>query len=202
MFPTILFTVFLLPGPGDQMYAEALIDMPHGTLVPCLGEQLIPMRMALVRRAVAIEIVDEREIDYTHMVQQNLQDYVDFLRKRRVELAETPLLCDRLRFPDYVTTTEMIRFNRAYYRHLAQRRHLELDRTCAIGAIMAETDELHQAWDAVLISQLDFYFVTTRREALKELQGLIGKEAYLKGQMPPNVPVWRFADLQQYGSRP
>ena len=62
--------------------------------------------------------------------------------------------------------------------------------------MLAETDRLYLVWDAVRDARCDFYYVTVRRQALKKLRDLVGDEAYATGELPPNVPTWRFREAE------
>ncbi len=69
---------------------------------------------------------------------------------------------------------------------------LHLPRGEWLRATIQETDRLYQVWDKVRDARCDYYYVTVRRTALKDLRALIGDQAYYAGDLPPCVPLWRF----------
>ena len=50
-------------------------------------------------------------------------------------------------------------------------------------------------WDTVCDARSEFYFVPTRRQALKKLRDTVGPQAYYSAALPPHVPVWRFTPI-------
>jgi hypothetical protein len=127
---------------------------------------------------------------------EDFQADLDLLRRRHVELADAPRLADSFRFPDRRLVNELVRFNRAYRKHLETRQVWESDRAEVIRVVVLETDRLYRVWDAVRDARCDFYYVTVRRQALKRLQDLLGPDAYAAGELPPYVPEWRFNEAK------
>lgn len=118
---------------------------------------------------------------------------LNLLRTRFVELANAPKLVDCHRLPDRRTVNELIKFNRAFRKHLEQREVFEPDRADLFHEAMQETDQFYRQWDAVRDAQCDFYYVTVRRAALQKFRDSLGADAFAVGAMPPYVPEWRFA---------
>ncbi len=103
-----------------------------------------------------------------------------------------PYLEELWRFPAPATITNFLAFNRAYKKDLCERFALDALHAEELRDTINETERLHAAWDAMRDARCEYYFVTTRRQALATLRTLIGPEAFYRGQLPPPVPVWRF----------
>lgn len=98
------------------------------------------------------------------------------------------------RFVPREAAFEAIKFNRAYRLHLQGRQAMELHNFWEIQEALTETDYLFHCWDWLHAAQRgegreEPYW----RESFKRLKELIGDEAFNAGQMPPNVPLNRFA---------
>ena len=59
---------------------------------------------------------------------------------------------------------------------------------------LQETDRLYQVWDKVRDARCPYYYVTVRRQALKQLRELVGEDSYYSGNLPPCVPLWHFRE--------
>ena len=180
--------------PSDLFFAAMLLSAPVGT-----PEQVPPPdRWAVVRAAIHQtakdwEILDERETRYVLAQPEDFQADLDFLRKRRADLADAPMLAESARLPDRRLMDDYIQFNRAYRKHLDVRMAWEGDRADIIGATIRETDRLYRLWDAIREAKCDYHYVTYRRTALKKLKDGLGEQVYTTGVLPPYVPDWRFA---------
>lgn len=82
-------------------------------------------------------------------------------------------------------------FNREYRTHLRSLEELYFWREDIKQAI-AETDHLYKAWGCLRDAKTETMSVDFRRAALFRLRGMIGVEAFERGEMPPHVPLWRF----------
>ena len=182
---------------ADLLLAAVLLAIPPGTPATCPQPDDWP-RLRDAVRAVAVEqeILDRREARYLLTKPEDFCTDLNMLRRRHRDLADAPRVADAERFPDRPAVNELVRFNRAFRRHIDQRCQLEADRAVALGQVLAETDRLYQVWDCVRDARCDFYYVTARRQALQKLRDLIGEEAYAEGELPPNVPTWRFRELE------
>ena len=89
---------------------------------------------------------------------------------------------------------EFLAYNRAYRQHMDLRQPLELVHACEFRLALQETDRLYLIWDKVRDARCPYYYVTVRRQALKQLRELVGDDAYYSGNLPPCVPLWRFRD--------
>jgi hypothetical protein len=179
---------------SDLILAAALLTAPVGTpeLVPA-EEQWPVLRDAIHKTAVEWEIMDPRETRYVLATREDFELDLNLLRKRYSELADAPRLSDCQRLPDRQIVNELIRFNRAFRKHLEERQAWEADRADLFHIAIQETDRLYHHWDAIRDAQCDFYYVTVRRGALKKLRDAIGEDAFSTGHMPHHVPDWRFA---------
>jgi hypothetical protein len=182
---------------GELILAAILLSTPPGTpeATPA-AEQWPTLRDAIHKVAVDWEILDPRETRYILARSEDYAADLNLLRRRYVELHDAPRVADSHRFPDRAAVNDLVRFNRAYRKHLDQRHDLETDRCEALRAVIHETELLYQVWDSVRDARCEFYYITVRRQALKKLQDLIGEEDYSAGNLPPNVPTWRFNELK------
>ncbi|MCS6865664.1 MAG: hypothetical protein RMJ56_06465 [Gemmataceae bacterium] len=178
---------------SDLIWAATLLAAPVGTpeLLPA-ADYWPTLRAALQQVAINWEILDERETRYLLCQREDFIADLNLLRTRYRELADAPRLAECQRLPDRQTVNELIRFNRAYRKHLEEREVWELDRADVLSEALRETDRLYRQWDAIRDAQCDFYYVTVRRAALKRLRDAIGEEAFATGRMPPYVPLWAF----------
>jgi len=182
---------------GDLMLAAVLLTTPAGVPEPTPAvEQWNNVRDAVHKVAVDWEILDQRETRYIMSRPDDYSADLNLLRRRYQELKDAPRVADSFRFPDRTAVNDLVRFNRAFRKHLDQRHELETDRSEELRLVMRETDRLYQVWDAVRDARCEFYYVTVRRQALKKLKDMLGDESYTAGTLPPNVPTWRFNELR------
>ena len=182
--------------PSDLLFAALLLSAPVGTHeTPPTPERWPIIRDALHQTAVQWEILDPRETRYVLTKPEDFQGDLDFLRKRRVDLAEAPRIVDAQHLPDRNTINDCIRFNRAFRKNMELRSAWESDRADFIRQVINENERLYQVWDAIRDARSDLHYVTTRRFALLKLRDLIGPEAFASGINQPYVPDWRFSRL-------
>jgi hypothetical protein len=178
----------------DLVLAATLLSAPVGTPEQTPPEdRWIAVRDAIHKTAVGWEIMDPREERYLMAAREDFEPDLNLLRKRYFELADAPRLNDCHRLPDRRTVNELIKFNRAFRKHLEEREVWEPDRADLFHQAMQETDRFYRQWDAIRDAQCDFYYVTVRRAALKKLRDSLGASAFATGAMPSYVPEWRFA---------
>ena len=181
---------------ADLLLAAMLLTIPPGTPAGCPDPAEWPhLRDAIHRVAVEQELLDPREARYVLTKPEDFCTDLNMLRRRRAELADAPPVGDALRFPDKSEVNELLRFNQCYAKHVKARIAAESDRAAALSVVLGETKRLHDVWDAVRDARSDYYYITERRKALKKLRCLVGAEAYAVGELPPNVPTWRFEEL-------
>jgi len=181
---------------SDLLLAVMLLSAPVGTPEqPPTPERWPAMQAAIYQIAIDWEILDAREKSYTLAKLADFQDDLDFLRKRRAEMAEAPKIIDSGRLPGKEMINECIRFNRAFRKNLEMRMTWEADRADMIREVINENERLYRMWDAIRDAKSDLHYVTVRRQALMRLRDMIGPEAFNQGELPPYVPDWRFARL-------
>ncbi|MCE9534632.1 MAG: hypothetical protein K8T89_26455 [Planctomycetes bacterium] len=180
---------------AELAFAASLIVAPSGTPFPEVEQtEWVGVQAAIWTTAINWEILDPRETNFIVSRREDMKNDIEILRKRYNELKGAPLLNDAKRFPERAAVSEMISFNRALRNHIDGRQHLETDRGAEHRDMLFETDRLFTFWDAVRDARCDFYYVTTRRLALKRVRDLIGNDAYYSGNLPPYVPTWRFQE--------
>jgi hypothetical protein len=179
----------------ELMLAAMLLTTPPGTPEASPPEERWPaIRQSVQALALEWEILDKAELKYIFAEHRDFAIDLDILRRRVVELADAPRIAEAYRFPDRRYSAELIQFNRGFRASLAKRQGLEADRVDDLTEAIRETDRLFHVWDAVRDARCDYYHVTVRRQSLKRLKELLGDEAFARGQLPPNVPTWRFAE--------
>ncbi|MFO0808164.1 MAG: hypothetical protein U0746_06040 [Gemmataceae bacterium] len=181
--------------PWAYLLAAGLLTTPPDVPEPTIDADEWPaVQEALQSLAVEWEILDERERRYVLARVEDYENDLNLLRRRYQELKDAPRLSDCHRFPERGTVNELLAFNRSYRRYLDGRQNVEQDRCFQLRIALRETDFLYQVWDSVRDARCEYYYITVRRQALKRLRCMVGPEAYLNGDLPPYVPVWRFQD--------
>lgn len=146
----------------------------------------------LVQLALACEILDPREVRYVLAKSDEFVSDLRMLQRRSHDLHQAPFLGDSIRFPERVVVNELLLFNRAYRQHLENCLPLYPNST-ELRAAREEVEQLYQIWDCVRDSRCEYYYVHIRRQALKRLHDMLGEADYQNANLPPHVPVWRFA---------
>lgn len=181
--------------PLDYLLAVVLLTAPPGPTDTAEVPGLFPaLRLPLRALAVDLEILDPREVRYILARPEDFAADLKLLRHRYQELGTAPAVDDALRFPERTTVNELLAFNRNYRRRLDLRQPLELVHGWELRIALQETDRLYQIWDRVRDARCPYYYVTVRRQALKQLRELVGEEAYYSGDLPPCVPLWLFRE--------
>jgi hypothetical protein len=181
---------------SDVLFAVMLLSAPIGTPEQTPTADRWPtVQAALHQTAVDWEILDARETRYVLAKREDFQVDLDFLRKRKAELAEAPNVIDSFRLPDRQMINDAIRFNRSFGKQLDLRILWEADRAGLIREVISENERLYRMWDAMRDAKSDLHYITTRRLALLRLRDQLGPDAYEKNELPPYVPDWRFARL-------
>lgn len=142
--------------------------------------------------AVQLQLMDWHQ---RSMILYRFGDVVGDMRLLRVyyrDLRGAPLVQDADEFPDCKQTDEALNFNRNFRTWLTRRRDMDLTRYDYYKEIIKETDRLYDFWDTLRDANREYYYVGTRRSALKRLRGLLGDECYYRREMPPPAPYWRF----------
>lgn len=182
MLTHYLLALALLASSPDQ--AELLASPANWAAAPTLQ-----------RLAVDRELLDPREVRYVLTRREDFASDLKMLQRRHQQLGDAPLLHDSDRFPPRSVVSDMLAFNRAYRQHLENRQSVDLARWWDLREAIQETDRLYQVWDTVRDARCEYYYVTVRRQALKRLRDALGPQRFYAGNLPPNVPVWRFTPV-------
>lgn len=173
-----------------------------GPAEPAAGELVNASFLAghLQHAGLALEIFDARETRFVFVRPEDFVADVKLLRRRWVELRDAPPLHDCARFPDRAQIDDRLTFNRQYRQHLTNLMELRPRDAADVWTLreaIVETDQLYTIWDIARDARSDFYYLTVRRQALKNLRETIGFEAFCNGCLPPHVPLWRFTRLDR-----
>lgn len=177
----------------ELLVAAMLLTIPPGN--PCATPSAADwpkLRDAVVRVAIEREVLDPRELTTYFLRPEDFCGDVNMLRRRHRDLEGAPKLADAQRLPPDGVALELVKFNRAYHKHLEARCQHETDRAAALRVVLEENQHLYHVWDAVRDARRDNWYVTNRRQSLRRLRDLVGEEAYRAGELPPAVPTWRF----------
>jgi hypothetical protein len=182
----------------QYIVALAILTAPPTTSTSTNPEDInviATLSPVLQQVAIEFEILDPREAKYLFDRREDYLSTLKVLRQRYQNLADAPRVKDSYRFPDRGAVNQLRSFNRAFRQSLAARLAVESGRESMLREAMQETDRLFQIWDELHHAKNDNYYVTIRRESLKRLRDLVGKESYYAGVMPPCVPIWRFQSI-------
>lgn len=153
------------------------------------------LRHTLRALAIEWEILDPREVDCVFARSEWLVRDINVLRQRHIELKSSPLDRDSNRFPDRITITNFLAFNREFHEHVRMRALGEPHRQDLSNALQ-EANELYRLWDTLRDARCEYFYITARRQALSRLRDMLGAEAYYSGKLPPYVPLWRFQEMR------
>jgi hypothetical protein len=180
--------------PLDCVLAVALLATPQEDL-PAVPDGMVGLRPTLQQVALSWEILDPREVRYILAQDKDFATDVRLLRRRYHDLQDAPPVADSWRFPPRQVIGEFLAFNRKYRQHLQGQRAVQKGFWWELHEAIQEADRLYDLWDTVRDARCEYYYVTVRRQALKKLREMVGEEVYESGDLPPHVPVWRFARI-------
>lgn len=181
----------------EMILAAVLVSAaPEGTTQAELQGWYEPLRDAVVCAALESEVLDARERKFVLTSDLEFAADVRTLQGRFRELANAPLLEECQRFPRRNQIVDFLSYNRAYRQDLLAQLALDLVHADELRDAILETDRLHQMWDTLRDARCEYYYITVRRQSLQILREMIGGEAFQSAQMPPHVPLWRFAVSQ------
>jgi hypothetical protein len=179
----------------EFIVATALLTAPpETTQFMADGQWLVPLRGAVIQAALGGEILDRREERFTLVKEDSMRADLAMLQSRFQEFLNAPFLEECRRFPERSLVCDFLAFNRAYRTDLCSRMLIDPVHAEDLRNAILETDQLYRVWDAVRDSRCEYYYITVRRQALNLLREVIGNEAFYSGQLPPHVPIWRFAE--------
>lgn len=184
-----------------QMLAACLLfgsvtaedSCPSGGVLKPFNTPLV--RWHVQRLAVAAEVLDERGTKYTLNRDEHFTNDLCDLRRVAKDLADAPRLAAHTPFPDREYINELATFNREYRHKLNARMEFASDKVW-YEAALNETDYIYRVLDNARDAKCDYYYVQVRRGALKNLAAKIDAEAFMTGELPPCVPVWRLSTLR------
>lgn len=154
-----------------------------------------PLAWTIQQTAIQMELMDQRESHYIMVRMEDFNSDVHLLQKRNEDLKDAPKLADGHRFIDRETINDLLSFNRAYKQHLENEALIRIREGEWYRETIAETEQLYHLWDLVRDGKCEYYYVTVRRMALKNLKSKLGEPNFFIGQMPPVVPIWRFTSI-------
>jgi hypothetical protein len=179
---------------ADLLLAACLLSGPPAGVEPVPTEEHWPsLRQALRQVGMDRELLDEKETYFFDKRADFLGDLA-IIRQRHADLHDAPPVADSFRLPPRSLASELCRFNMAFRKSLEERKEVELDRVDELSAVIREADQLYRVWDLIRDAECEWLYVPARRQALKNLRELIGRDAYNRGEFPPNIPHWRLED--------
>lgn len=105
---------------------------------------------------------------------------------------------DACRLPPEAELRRACYLNARYQDCLRQRMALEPLHRADLRAALDEAAALHEIWDDAWDAHPDYGRPPgARREYLRRLRLALGRDAYLRMELPPPVPVWRFNQLER-----
>jgi hypothetical protein len=137
------------------------------------------------------QILDHRELEDILKDSKHFAEDLDLLQKRLEEMNGAPAVLEGERLPDREVVSNYLTLNRSYHQELTDRLTLDRVHSEEIQAALQETDQLYHIWDTVRDARCKYYYVTVRRQALRDLRDLVGNTAFYSGELPPPLPVWR-----------
>lgn len=154
------------------------------------------VRPSLLKICLNVEIMDPREKQYLFCKDEDFGKDLLYIRKRYEELAGAPPLHDGMRLPERQLINDMLSFNRTYRTYLVDLLEFYEVDDDDIREAIKETDLCYKIWDEARDARCEYYYITIKRRALKNVRELIGDDAWNAGVLPPHVPVWRFGRLK------
>ena len=149
--------------------------------------------------AIQLELLDPRETGYicniasTAVNRENYFNDLKILRGRWENYKNSPRLWEINRFPPLEVANSVCQFNRQYANYVSQQVYsYKVD---LANEVMRETNLLFHPWDRLREARCEYYYITVRRNALKDLKDALGDQMFYNGQMPPFVPLWRFTPI-------
>jgi hypothetical protein len=179
---------------ADCVLAILLLTAPpESTLCRGLAPLYPTLRPTLLTVAVAMELVDARELaSAAHFIGDGptWASELTELQARHRALRCAPCIAECQRFPPKQFIDEWLATNRAYKTSLQARMAVDQIHADELRRAVEETETLHRIWSVLRDAQYECYYTTVRRRSLMELRELLGLEAYCRALMPPHLPIW------------
>ncbi len=180
----------------DCVLAAVLLTAAPDLACPLDHRALELLRPSLMQLALDAELVDPREEPLLRGQSRDVAGDLRTLQNRWHESLCTPRLEECQRFPRRTIINELLTFNRAYRSDLLARMDLDALHAEELRSAVQETDQLHRLWNLLRDARCEFYYVTVRRQSLRQFRDAVGAEAFDRGQLPPHVPYWHFPVLR------
>ncbi len=177
----------------NLVFALALIMSPERPEEP---EQYAYLKPQCAAVGMAFELLDKRELPYIFSRQAEFNADLNLMQGRWILLKDAPRDAEGMRFPDRKMTEKMVSFNREYRYYLLGQKEYAGWRTFEIDEAITETNELYEVWDTIRDATGEWYYINTRRTALKKLRETLGEDAWHSGELPPCVPYWLFSRMK------
>jgi hypothetical protein len=181
---------------ADIAFAVALIVAPMECPTPVIDEKEWPtVQAALWSVAIRWELMDPREVQFLLNRRDDFGIDLEIIRKRHRDLKGAPLIAEGEWLPSRELALQAKGFNYQFSENVQKRQQWETDRVDLYNAVLNETKHLYRVWDAVTDARCESFYITTRRNALRNLRNLIGPEAFAANKLPPYVPTWRYREI-------
>lgn len=158
---------------------------------PC-AEAYDQIKFAIITLGIEWEIIDIKESD---CIMRRLVDWteeLDTIKRRYQNLKDAPKLIECNKLPEKTILRDMISFNRSYRHEMQKRADADMIEGELYRTIVRETDLLFNIYDKMEDARSEYFYVSVRRQALKDLRKLVGPENYYLNEWPCHVPIWRF----------
>jgi hypothetical protein len=183
---------------ADLLLAAILITTPPGTpeTSPPPADKWPALRDAVHQLAVEWEILDPRETRYVLTRPEDFCPDLNMLRRRYRELEDAPKVADGLRFPEREAVNELVRFNRSFRKKLDERQQLEADRAPVLQAGDPRDRPAVPGVGRGPRRPLRVLLRDRPPPGPEEAEGAPRRRGVRRGDLPPNVPTWRFNELK------
>lgn len=184
--------------PQQRHFDEAsfLLRQPSGTVVnwPSKEAEFTALNVALVRMAVAMEVLDSREGAYTfnQTIESVASADLDRIRERVFDLADSPSVATIESWPDREVFIQRCHFNRRYLAHIEGLWRAEPDRKHLYEEVIGEINWLYQVNDLMRDARSEYFYVYVRRRAAKRAIQMAGDQIF----DCPAAPIWRMNELK------
>ncbi len=158
--------------------------------IPVAPQQSPEMWAALMEVSLALQIVSPAETWAADFASETR-----YVRHYMRLLADAPPLADADLLPSRECVLDCRRFSEQYAAHLAEQQ-LGCPRLAARQVqVLADAHALRHFWDRAAVATDSGRSWACRRQALTEMRGVIGAEAWYAGRWPAAAPVWGFHEI-------
>lgn len=161
-------------------------------------QSIVNDRTSVMKQLVILDVCkpsDEYTLKSTNNQESKMNDLV-IIKQKYLELLDAPRIEEGGVFPyNKEQVSDYLAFNYKFQTYINDYSCLNLDRARKCEIIKRETEYLYTVWNCLDTYYWDYASIYAKRVALKKLKQEIGEEAFKKGEMPPNVPYWRFNQI-------